>query len=77
MTVPPDALAKMQELIPEARLARRQHSADDAKVIASAQLTDLFYDLHSNQNCSITEIAKAAGLTYHSVSARIKSANNA
>lgn len=69
--IPPDAAVRITELAPEARLARRQHSEDDIKVRSSKELTSLFKKLH-NDGCSIPAIAKAAGMTYHSVSARIK-----
>lgn len=69
--LPPDAVDTIQELAPEARKARRQHSESDPKVLASRALTAIFKDLHED-GYAISAIAKAAGMTYHSVSARIK-----
>lgn len=69
--IPPDAEARIQEIAPEARLARRQHGPDSPKVLASKELSAIFASLY-DQGCSITHMAKAAGMTYHSVSARIK-----
>lgn len=63
---------RIEGLTPLARLARRQHMPDDPKVLASQELTRLFKDLNS-QGHSVSMIAKASGMTYHSVSARIKS----
>ena len=69
--IPPDAAIRISELTPEARLARRQHSVTDPKVAASKELTLLFKELYES-GCTIPEIARSAGMTYHSVSARIK-----
>lgn len=69
--IDPDVVARIHELTPDARKARRQHGDTDPKVIASAELTDVFKSLHS-EGVSIPSIAKASGMTYHSVSARIK-----
>lgn len=69
--IDPDVSSRIQELTPEARKARRQHGDNDPKVLASAELTEIFKDLHTN-GVSIPTIAKASGMTYHSVSARIK-----
>lgn len=71
LPVPPDAAARILEIAPDARLARRQHQPSDPKVLASQELSTIFIALH-DQGCSISEIAKAAQMTYHSVSARIK-----
>lgn len=70
--IPVDDLTRIEEIAPEARLARRQHSATDPKVLASKELTAIFKRLR-NEGCSISNMAKAADMTYHSVAARIKS----
>lgn len=69
--IPADAEARIAELAPEARLARRQHGPDNSKVLASKELSAIFSALY-DQGCSISHMAKAANMTYHSVSARIK-----
>lgn len=69
--IPADVEAKIKELIPEARLARRQHEPTDPKVLASKELTEIFCKLRQDK-CPISVIARAADMTYHSVSARIK-----
>lgn len=73
--VPKEVVEQIQELVPLARLARRQHTQSDPKVVASRTLSEVFVDLQS-RGCSIPTIAKAAGMTYHSVSARIQKAKN-
>lgn len=73
--IPPDAAMKIKMLAPEARLARRQHQENDPKVEASKELTDIFCQLRK-EGCTISEIAKAAEMTYHSVSARVKRGEN-
>lgn len=70
--LPVDDEARIKELAPLARKARRQHQPDDPKVLASQELTLLFKLLHKEQHCSIASLAKAADMSYHSVSARIK-----
>lgn len=70
--IPADDEARIAELAPLARLARRQHSYKDPKVQASKELTLIFKRLRE-AGCSINNMAKAASMTYHSVSARIKS----
>lgn len=69
--IPPDAVLRIKTLAPQARLARRQHRDNDPKVEASKELTVLFCKLRG-EGCTISEIAKAADMTYHSVSARVK-----
>lgn len=69
--IPPDAVVRIKTLAPQARLARRQHRDSDPKVEASKELTVLFCNLRQ-EGCTISEIAKAAEMTYHSVSARVK-----
>lgn len=71
--VPKEIVEQIQELVPLARLARRQHKENDPKVVASQQLSELFLNLQL-RGCSITTISKAAGMTYHSVAARINKA---
>lgn len=71
--IPADAASRIAELVPQARLARRQHQKNDPKVLASQELTNLFLVLYDD-GCTISALAKEAGLTYHSVSARIKNA---
>lgn len=71
-SLPPDTINKIEELAPKARLARRQHSPEDPKVVASKELTILLKELREEGH-SISTLASAASMTYHSVSARIKS----
>lgn len=73
--VPKEIAEQIQELVPLARLARRQHKESDPKVVASRTLSKVFIDLQE-RGCSIPTIAKAAGMTYHSVSARIQKVRN-
>lgn len=73
--IPADAVARIAELTPDARLARRQHGPEDPKVLASQELSAIFISLY-DQGHSISAIAQASGLTYHSVSARVKAAKN-
>lgn len=70
--IPTPYTTRIEELAPEARLARRQHLPTDPKVVASKELTEIFKKLRED-GCSISAMAKAAGMTYHSVAARIKS----
>ena len=70
--IPADDEARIRELAPLARLARRQHGPEDIKVQASKELSLLFKLLYEEKGCSIANIAAAADMTYHSVSARIK-----
>lgn len=70
--IPADAAARIAELVPEARLARRQHTVDSPKVQASQELTSLFIALYES-GVTIPALAEESGLTYHSVAARIKS----
>ena len=67
-----DDRLRIEQLAPDARLARRQHSHTSPKVQASKELTEIFKRLRQD-GCSISDMGKAAGMTYHSVSARIKS----
>lgn len=71
-TLSPDILSRIEDLAPKARLARRQHSPEDPKVLASKELTSLLKELREEGH-SISTLASAASMTYHSVSARIKS----
>ncbi|TXH09713.1 MAG: hypothetical protein E6R04_07355 [Spirochaetes bacterium] len=71
-TLTPENVSKIEELAPKARLARRQHGEDDPKVVASKELTALLKELREEGH-SISVLASAANMTYHSVSARIKS----
>lgn len=71
LPIPPDTASRIDEIMPDARRARRQHGADDPKVVASNELTSIFKSLHES-GVSIPMIAKISGMTYHSVSARIK-----
>ena len=70
-TIDPDVVAKINELAPLARKARRQHQPDDPKVVASKELTEIFKSL-IDKGHSIPEIAKVAGMAYQSVLARIE-----
>ena len=70
--IPSPYVARILELAPEARLARRQHAPEDPKVVASKELTVLFKKLRE-EGYAISAMANAAQMTYHSVSARIKS----
>lgn len=74
-TISADHLKRIAEIAPLARLARRQHAEDDPKVLASKELTTLFKTLALDQGVGISNIARSAGMTYHSVSARVKSEN--
>ncbi len=70
--LPLDVVEEIQRLAPLARKARRQHPETDAKVQASRALTALFC-AQRDLGFSISQLAEAADMTYHSVSARIKS----
>lgn len=70
--IPAPYLTRIEELAPEARLARRQHGPTDPKVVASKELTTLFKHLRE-EGYAISSMASAADMTYHSVAARIKS----
>lgn len=71
-TLPSHLTDEILKLAPDARKARRQHGDKDPKVIASRELTTLFKRLFE-EGYAISAIAKSADMTYHSVSARIKS----
>lgn len=70
--IPPEDEARIVEIAPHARLARRQHGSTDPKSQASRELTLIFKRLRE-MGCSINNMGKAADMTYHSVAARIKS----
>lgn len=67
----PDEITHLNSLTPLARLKRRQHGPTDPHTLASAELTALFKKLNED-DVTITELAKATNLRYHSVRARIK-----
>ena len=71
MPIPPSIQSEIDELLPEARLARRQHSVFDVKAVASARLNDIFAYLVRSKTASTIEISEATGLTYQSVRARV------
>lgn len=66
-----DEINKISDLIPLARLARRQHGSGSVYVEASEELTAIFKQLHA-EGATIKSISEASGLRYHSVRARIK-----
>lgn len=66
----PDEITSLRELVPLARLKRRQHSETDKHTVASQQFTELLKSLHE-EGATVTELAKATGLKYHSIRARI------
>lgn len=69
-TLTPDEVTSLRDLAPLARLKRRQHSATDKHSIASVEFTRLLKNLHE-EGATVTELAKATGLKYHSIRARI------
>ena len=68
--IPPSTVAKIRSLVPEARLARRQHGPLDPKSRASVELTRILKELYA-QGWTIAQLSEAANITYHSVRARI------
>lgn len=66
-----DEQAEVSKLAQSARGRRRQHLPTDPKVISSNKLTILLIELYE-QGVAISEMAKHAKVTYHSIYARLE-----
>lgn len=68
--ITPHELSHIRDLVPVAKLKRRQHGEDDPHTIASNSLTEIL-KLLFEEGATLKELSRATGLTYHSVRARV------
>ena len=66
-----DALYEIKVLAPLARGYRSRMASTSAAAVANSRLTDICMKLH-NDGVGVTELAKAAGVTYRAMYKRIK-----
>lgn len=66
-----DSIEQIQSLAPLARQYRAKMSNTSAHAVANARLTDICTKLHHN-GVGITELARAAGVTYRAMYKRVK-----
>lgn len=68
--ITPSEINEIRELVPIAKLKRRQHGENDPHTVASNALTALL-KLLFEEGATFKELSRATGLTYHSVRARV------